>query len=151
MAERIQGSGLSDLWRAVSRHKMKSFAAFLLIVFLAGAAAIFVPKSYHSEGMLLVRLGKENATLDPTVTMGQDPVVTVPISRDNELNSVVEILKSRAIAEKVVDLLGPAFILGNATADTNYDQPSRVTQVIEQLRLAWARSKESLRRLSGSA
>ena len=82
MADRISTPGLSDLWRAVARHKKKSFATFLLVVFIAGAAAILAPKSYHSEGLLLVRLGKENATLDPTVTMGQDPVVAVPASRD---------------------------------------------------------------------
>jgi uncharacterized protein involved in exopolysaccharide biosynthesis len=152
MADGISTLGLSDLYRAVARHKKKSFATFLLTVIIAGAAAIFVPKSYHSEGMLLVRLGKENATLDPTVTMGQDPVVTVPISRDSELNSVVEILKSRSIAEKVVDLLGPDFILRQSTAVSDrVVQPGRVEQVAGQLGQAWARAKELLRRLDGTS
>ena len=101
MAERRSTPGLSEVWRAVSRHKKKSFVVFVLVVAIAGAAAIFVPKSYHSEGLLLVRLGKENATLDPTVTMGQEPVVNVPTSRDNELNSVVEILRSRGLRKRL--------------------------------------------------
>ena len=125
---------------------MKSFATFLLLVAIAGGTAIFAPKSYHSEGLLLIRLGKENSTLDPTVTMGQDPVVTVPVSRDNELNSVVEILKSRAIAEKVVDLLGPDFILRHPAAE----QPGRVARIAAQLGRVATGSKRLLHYLEGT-
>ena len=143
--------GLSDLWRAITRHKKKSFATVLLMVIIAAAAAIFVPKSYHSEGMLLVRLGKENTTLDPTVAMGQEPVVTVPASRDSELNSVVEILKSRAIAEKVVDLLGADFILRPSKAVSGaWTRRAGSSRSLERLGQAWARSKEFLRRLEGT-
>ena len=38
-------------------------------------------------------------------------IVTVNESRDNEINSVVEMLKSRALVEMVVDDLGPALVL----------------------------------------
>ena len=70
-----------------------------------------MPRTYQSEGKLLVRLGRENATLDPTVTLSQEAVVAVPISRESEINSVVEILQSRSLLEKVVDELGPANLL----------------------------------------
>lgn len=131
---------------------MQSCAAFLLVVVIAGVAAILLPKSYHSEGMLLVRLGKENATLDPTVTMSQEPVVAVPLSRDNELNSVVEILKSRSIAEKVVDMLGPDFILGHSTPGPDAaGPPGRVKQFVDQGLFAWEQSKAVLRHLTGTA
>ncbi|MGA2620306.1 MAG: hypothetical protein ABSF26_22025 [Thermoguttaceae bacterium] len=102
---------LSDLRRVLARHRKKSVLTFVLVVASSSLAAMLLPKSYHSEGKLLARLGKENATIDPMATMSHDPVVAVPQSRDNELNSVAEILKSRFIAEKVVDALGPAFIL----------------------------------------
>ncbi|MGO9111415.1 MAG: GumC family protein [Thermoguttaceae bacterium] len=152
MSSSISGVGLPDLWRATARHKKKSFGVFLFAVIVAGAAAIFDPKSYHSEGMLLVRLGKENAVMDPTVTMGQDPVVNVPNSRDSELNSVVEILKSQAIAEKVVDLLGLDFILGHSAASSGRAvQNGRVAQVAEQIRQAWIRSRALLRHLEGTS
>ncbi len=164
MEDRPKSPGLSDLWRAMARHRKKSFTAFLLVVIIAGATAIFGPKRYHSEGLLLVRLGKENATLDSTVTMGQEPVVALPSSRDNELNSVVEILRSRAVAEKVVDLLGPDFILRHSPA-AGYSRSGsagysgsgsarplgRVEQAVDQVRQAWVRSKEFLRRLEGTA
>ncbi|MBN1396299.1 MAG: hypothetical protein JW959_14845 [Pirellulales bacterium] len=59
-----------------------------------------------------MRLGRENATLDPTATLGQKPIVAVPQSRESEINSEVEILRSRALIEKVVDALGSEKIIG---------------------------------------
>ena len=150
MAHGMSTPGLSDLWRAVARHKKKSLATFLLVVVLAAGAAIFLPKSYHSNGMLLVRLGRENATLDPTATMGQDPVVTVPVSRDGELNSVVEILKSQAVAEKAVDRLGADFVLQRRVAGDAADRPGRAARAIENLRQAWTRCKDLVHRLEGA-
>ena len=94
MATNDSTLGLSDLRLAVVRHKKKAFATFCLIVIVAAAVAVLAPKRYHSGSLLLVRLGKENATLDPTVTLGPEPVVAVPASREGELNSIVEIVKS---------------------------------------------------------
>ncbi len=102
--------------RSLLRHKMKS-----LIFVLAVLGAVLVwnargTKKYRSEAKLLVRLGRENSTLDPTVTLGHDQVMSVPAFRDNEINSVVEVLNSQALAEKVVVALGPQMIL-NAAQD----------------------------------
>ena len=40
------------------------------------------------------------------MTLGHEQVLSVPPFRDNEINSVVEILNSRALAEQVVNALG---------------------------------------------
>jgi uncharacterized protein involved in exopolysaccharide biosynthesis len=69
-------------------------------------------RAYRSMAKLFVRLGRENATLDPTATFGQTPVVALPPTRENEINSVVEILRTRALLEEVVDRVGPAALLG---------------------------------------
>ncbi len=87
-----------------------------MLVFIAVVAAVlcfnaFGPRKYRSEGKLLIRLGRENSALDPTVTLGHEQVLSVPPFRDNELNSVVEVLNSRVLAEKVVDALGPGAVL----------------------------------------
>ena len=83
----------------------------MLVVVAVGAWTLFGPRTYSSEGKLLVRLGRENATLDPTATMGQEPTIVVPTSRTNEINSAVAILQSRVLLEKVVDCVGPEPIL----------------------------------------
>jgi uncharacterized protein involved in exopolysaccharide biosynthesis len=76
-------------------------------------------KVYRSQSKLLVRWGWENATLDPTATMSQERVVAIPTSGDHEINSAVEILNSRELAERVVDQIGPAAILRETKGSTS--------------------------------
>jgi uncharacterized protein involved in exopolysaccharide biosynthesis len=94
------------------RHKGKMFLFFVFVVGCAAAITFLLPKVYRSEGKLLVRLGRENMALDPAATVGITPVLTVQQTQENEINSVIEILKSRALAERIVGELGPAAILG---------------------------------------
>jgi polysaccharide biosynthesis protein PslE len=98
---------LAPLWR----HKGKCTALFLAMVSLAAAYTAFAPRSYESEGRLLVRLGRENAVLDPTATSGASQVLSLPISREGEVHSVLEMLRSRGLVEEVVDTLTPEVIL----------------------------------------
>jgi len=102
---------LRDVYRLVFRHKWKALILFLTVVTAVTLYTIFCPRTYRSEGKLFVRLGRENVTLDPTATLGQEPAVAVPPSRENEINSVVEILRSRVLVERVVDAIGPRAIL----------------------------------------
>ena len=70
------------------------------------------PKTYQSEAMLLVRLGRENVSLDPTAATGQ--TVNLSQNRENEIKSEMEILTSQALAEMVVDTIGyEAFLSRN--------------------------------------
>ncbi|MCE5267505.1 MAG: hypothetical protein LLG00_06425 [Planctomycetaceae bacterium] len=111
------------------RHRRKAIVCFLVVAGGVALATFLLPKQYRSQGKLFLRLGRENATLDSTATLGQ-PIVAVPQSRENEINSVVEILQSRALVEKVVDALGPPTILGRATAgqDSREDAVSRIAK-----------------------
>lgn len=81
-------------------------------VAVPGVAWVAVaPDVYRSESRLFVRLGRENVTVDPAATIGQGVLSTVPPSREADVNSIVEILKSRALAERTVDRLTPEAIL----------------------------------------
>jgi capsular exopolysaccharide synthesis family protein len=59
---------------------------------------------YRSEAKLFVRVGRETVTLDPTATTGT--IVPVSQSRESEMGTELEILKSTEIASKVVDSIG---------------------------------------------
>jgi uncharacterized protein involved in exopolysaccharide biosynthesis len=102
---------LSGVREAVIRHRGKVFFFLLAVIAASGLTAALTPRSYRSEGKLLVRLGRENATLGPTATLGSESVVAVPSSREPDINSAVELLCSRAVLEKVVDAVGPEKIL----------------------------------------
>ena len=115
------GNSLRYIYQAVFRHRGKAALCFLAVVTAVALFTFLSPREYRSEGKLFVRLGRENATLDPTATFGQNSIIALPQSRENEINSVVEILQSRVLLEKVVDGLGPAAILNPGGASDSSD------------------------------
>ncbi len=106
-----------DVVLAVFRHRKKATAFFLFVMTATAAVTFLTPKAYMSESKLFVRLGRENAMLDSAATLGNNPVVAVPSSRESEINSVAEMLASRAILERVVDELGPETVLDDRTQE----------------------------------
>jgi polysaccharide biosynthesis protein PslE len=97
------------LSRAFFRNKRKMSVAFCGTFTLLIAGLIVFPRTYSSESQLFVRLGKESVSLDPTATMTE--VVRVNESRESEINSELEILRSRVVLEDVVKQLGADYIL----------------------------------------
>lgn len=115
MSESAESSlSLRSLSRSVFRHKRKVAGFFVGALSLITVVILLLPRSYRSEAKLFVRLGRENVILDPTTTLNQAPVVAVPQSRENEINSIIEILRSRPLLEQVVDRVGADAILGKA-------------------------------------
>ncbi len=91
------------------RHKKKAFTLALLVLALTTAVVIYYPRTYASEAKLFVRVGRESVALDPTATQGQTTYVQK--SYEQEINSVMEILNSRMLAERVVKTVGSERIL----------------------------------------
>lgn len=98
---------LSRLLLILKRQKKTAAICFLLVMGAAAAFTIFGPRAYSSQAKLLVRLGRENATLDATTTLGGTPVVAIPQNRENDINSLIEIIKSRILLDKVVSAFRP--------------------------------------------
>ncbi|HWB14660.1 MAG TPA: GNVR domain-containing protein [Pirellulales bacterium] len=122
-------AGLGEVLAACRFHRRKMVTFFLASLCTCALVIVFAPKSYRSEAKLLVRLGRENVVLDSAATLGQSPAVAMPLSRESELNSVVAILKSRALAERVVDALGADTIL--------HAGKGRVSQVVQAGTTSW--------------
>jgi uncharacterized protein involved in exopolysaccharide biosynthesis len=100
---------LSDVLRFAWKHKGKMLLTFLVGVALTLTYLSLATRKYRSEAKLLVRIGRESVTLDPSVTTGQFVAMAEP--RDSELHGIEELLGSRATAEKIVDRFGPEVIL----------------------------------------
>lgn len=101
-----------------------------MVLFVVGVlsilAMIFLPKKYNSEAMVFVKLGRETVSLDPTATTGNR--ISVLESRDNEINSIRDMLYSRGIIETVVDRIGPEVILGDAPLTDEVSESSFVSE-----------------------
>jgi capsular exopolysaccharide synthesis family protein len=104
MAEKPDEKSLRDLYYIFFRHKWKVLLVFLTIVVTTYIGVSLSDNVYRSEAKLLVRLGREAVTLDPTATTGT--IVPVSQSRESQINTELDILRSQEIAEKVVDSMG---------------------------------------------
>ncbi len=160
MASReVSSDTLRDVYHAFFRHKGKAVSFFVTVATAVALYTFLSPKEFRSEGKLFLRLGRENATLDPTATLGPSPIIAVPQSRENEINSVVEILQSRVLLEKVVDALGPAAILNptggdspdDAGAAKNASAGGTVERAGVQLAMVLTEGKSLLGQLGSSA
>jgi len=100
------------LFSAMKNHWFPAMVVFVVTIVLAILAMIFLPRSYVSEAMIFVKLGRETVSLDPTATTGS--TISVLDTRDNEINSIRDMLYSRGLVERVVDRIGPEVILGDA-------------------------------------
>jgi len=100
---------LRDAYRILFRYKMRSALVFVATMTLVILGIIVAPRKYTSEAKLYVKTGRESVALDPTATTGQ--TVQVHDSRDSEIRSLLDVLQSRVLFEKVVDRLGANTIL----------------------------------------
>ncbi len=102
-------ASIRDFYNVLFRYKRKILVFFFSVVIVVTFGTLLSSEVYQSEAELMVRLGRESVTLDPTATTGQ--VVSIGPERENEINSEAEILNSRDLAEKVVDSVGVDLIL----------------------------------------
>jgi uncharacterized protein involved in exopolysaccharide biosynthesis/Mrp family chromosome partitioning ATPase len=119
LKERSEGS-LRDVCYILFRHKRKVTWFFLSVFLTVVLVTFLMPEIYQSDAKLLVRLGRESVTLDPTATTSGQ-IITVNTRRESEIKSELEILNSRDLAEKVVDAIGPeAFVDGKIYRFTSF-------------------------------
>src|SRR5262249_45827413 len=99
--DRLQERTLRDLATVLFRHKKTIVGVFVLVVVAVGVGTYTAPRLYRSDAKLLLKLGRENLTMDPTIRGGQ--VVPITQSSEAQINSEIEILKSADVVSMVID------------------------------------------------
>ena len=100
---------LFDIFAAVIEYRWRAGFTFLMLLVVSAVAVVLFPKKYESEAKLFVRLGRGSVTMDTAATTGQ--TIAIQESRESEINSVVDMLESRQLAENVVSKIGAERIL----------------------------------------
>jgi uncharacterized protein involved in exopolysaccharide biosynthesis len=116
-----------EIARIFFRYQKRGIAVFGVSMALVVIALVLCPRKYTSEARLFVRLGRESVTLDPTATAGGS-VVSLSSNRESEINSVIEVLRSRSIIERVVDTAIP-----NAAALNPTDREQEVNSLLKDI------------------
>ncbi len=150
--EKIPERSLRDVYYVLFRHKLKVILFFIAVIVTVTLGTFLASEIYRSDAKLLVRLGRESVSLDPTATTG--PVISVGQSRENEIKSELEILNSKELVEKVVDSIGPAAFLDPPEEINVKDAsptgavPDTISEIRQKLRLASKGVTSLLRPLS---
>ncbi|MCA9194402.1 MAG: hypothetical protein KDB03_21680 [Planctomycetales bacterium] len=97
-----------DIVSAIFKYRWRAMFTAALVLAVSVAAILLFPKKYESEAKMFVRLGRSSASLD-TATIGQ--TISIQESRETEMNSIIDMLESRALAECIVNEIGQARIL----------------------------------------
>lgn len=97
-------SVVTDLLGVARRRKGTILVVTLGVILGAYAALAYFTELYEAEARLLVMLGRENVEAPVTVTNGS--VFTSGV-QEEEVNSYIQLLSSRALIEETVDALGP--------------------------------------------
>lgn len=99
---------LFDIFASIFRYKWRVALVTCLMFVLCVCTIFLFPKKYESEAKLFVRLGRGSASMDPA-TVGQ--TISIQESRESEMNSIVDMLQSRGLAERIVDQIGQERVL----------------------------------------
>lgn len=115
-ADHERERSLRDLYYVLFRHKWKSLLFFVVVVTVVTVGTLLSPNIYRSEAKLLVKPGRESVAVDPTVPEGR--IISISRQMEEQLNSELEILKSRDLVERVVDAVGPERFLKKPGAES---------------------------------
>src|SRR5437773_2150058 len=100
---------IQEVLDVLRRHARRGVCVFGGVLGLVVLGLVVSPRAYQSEARLYVRVGRESIGLDPTATTGQ--TISLSDSREFEMNSVMDVIDSRAVLERVVDTLGAEAVL----------------------------------------
>jgi len=96
---------LRDVLFILFRQEKRILLFFVTVVVAVILATVLAPSVYQSEAKVLIRLGKESLA-DPTLSNDINPILSVGQSRDSDIASGIELMKSRELAAQVVDQFG---------------------------------------------
>lgn len=106
----------------------RSAGVMLLGLGLTTVVILYAPRQYQSTAKLLLKLGRENVSLDPTVTTAGDTVALYR-TRTSEVNTTLRAMHSRTILERVVDEVGVDEILSGMSSKQGGSNPGALGRV----------------------
>lgn len=107
--EATTSTSLRDFLHVVFKRKNHIFLFFIVTVCTVAIGTIAAKPTYEAAAQILVKIGRENLYV-PTVPAGGNANPVFSFNREEEINSEIEILKSRFLVEKVVKSLGATVI-----------------------------------------
>lgn len=117
---------------AIFRHKKKLILFNAVVLAATICVILFWPRQYRSAAKIWIKIGRENSRLDPTVATGET-ISIQETDREDEIKSVLDVIASRGVVAKVVDVLSPEVVLGEKSLNAD-DEDKAMHPVVEALK-----------------
>jgi uncharacterized protein involved in exopolysaccharide biosynthesis len=105
----ITQASLRDFLHIIFKRKIEILLFFVVVVCAVAIISFMIKPTYQARAQILIKVGRENIYVPPLPAGGSsNPVYS--LNSAEQINSEIEILDSRFLAEKVIHSLGPATI-----------------------------------------
>lgn len=104
-----------DFVSIIFRHRRKVIYFFVVVIIATTFKTLLTQSRYETEAKLFVRLGNETVNWDSA----SGSRIQISQSIESQLNSEIEILRSRELAEAVVTGMGKENIIGEGNGEDN--------------------------------
>ena len=101
-------SSFRDFLHVIFKRKNQILLIFAVTVCTVVIGTFVKKPIYEAKAQILMKMGRENLYIPPSSTSK-----VINFNRDNQINSEIELLKSRSLAENVIKFLGPETIYKN--------------------------------------
>ena len=101
-------SSLRDYLNILFKRQVQIIIFFSVIFCTVAIGTFAMQPIYEATSQILVKIGRENLYVPTVPSSGNSPVISV--HREEQVNSEIEILKGRTLAEEVVKALDPKAI-----------------------------------------
>ena len=105
---------VAQILGAIQRHRFKALLAWGLVMLCVVILYVIWPRQYSSEGRLYVKMDRNNQSVVPATSGAQ---VAIQDTRETEIRSVIEIIRSHAVLDTVVDEVGADKILDSGLSN----------------------------------
>jgi uncharacterized protein involved in exopolysaccharide biosynthesis len=105
-------TSLRDFLRILFKRKTQILVFFCATFFTVAVGTFLTKPTYQAVAQILVKLGRENIYVPASGSA--NPVIN--FNREEQINSEIEILKSRSLAMEVLKALGPETVYANIGA-----------------------------------
>ena len=123
MEQQGQASSPRDFLTILFKHKYTILMIFFGVVATATIGSCLLPPTYEAKSSLLLKFGREYIYRSEVGERGSDTRPLIPLNQEEVINSVIQILTSRDLIEKVI----ASIKVENIYPDLAEDPPKTVT------------------------
>lgn len=136
---------LAKQWlHSARRFWMLTSLSLGAVLALTVCVLLFYPREYKSQAKLLLRVGHESATMDPTAD-ATGRLVQIQTSREHDVFTELEVMRSRKLLEMVVEAVGTELVLDGRLPSDSMDEsePNSAVELLSKFK-GWVSSLDPI-------